>query len=175
MTLRTFKQLGKAFAFGTEQLSLIATIDNVEIFNGPITTGIGESAPDLSTVTWPYGDELFTWTEDIEYVGSKEMRIQVIGFGYLMLTSTVANYISVTVSTDPYYVTIPGGPDVFSNFYSQKFDGYEFSDPYTNVVIGGTPRSADDSASRGQWSWTVHGGSEFVATLNVNQARMPGT
>jgi hypothetical protein len=173
MTLRTFKQLGKAF--GTEQLSLLATLDNVEIFNGPIPTGINESAPDLSKVTWPYGDELFTWTEDIEYVGSKEMRIQVIGVGYLMLTTTNANYISVEVSTDPYYVTIPGGPDVFSGFYSQKFDGYEFSDPYTNVVIGGTPRSADDSASRGQWTWTVHGGSEFVATLNVNQARMPGT
>jgi hypothetical protein len=173
MTLRTFKQLGKAF--GTEQLSLIATLDGVEIFNGAVPTGINEPGPDMSTVTWPYGDELFTWTQDIGFVGSKEMRIQVIGIGYVMLTSTNANYICIEVSTDPYYVTIPGGPDVFNGFYSQKFDGFEIHDPYTNIVIGGIPCSADNSASRGQWTWTVHGGSEFVATLNVNKARMPGT
>jgi hypothetical protein len=173
MTLRTFKQLGRAF--GTEQLSLIATLGGVEIFNGPITTAINEPAPDLSTVTWPYGNELFTWTEDIEYVGSKEMRVQVSGVGYVMLTSTVANYINVIVSTDPYYVTVPGGSDVFNGFYSQKFDGHEINDPYSNVVIGGTPRSAGDSASRGQWTWFVPGESEFVATLNVNAARLPGT
>jgi hypothetical protein len=172
MTPRTFKQLG--WAFGTEQLSLIAALDNVEIFNGPIPTGINEPDPNMPELTWPYGDELFTWTEDIEYVGSKEMRIQVIGIGNLQLASTVANYVSIIVSTDPYCITIPGGPDVFYGFYSQKFDGYAIHDPYTNVAIGGTPGYAVDE-QRGQWTWHIPSGSEFVATLNIGAARMPGT
>ena len=174
MTLRTFRQYGKAV--GTEQLSVIATLDGIEIFNGNIPTGINESLPDLSTVTWPYGDILFDWTDDIDFVGSKEMRIQLQGQGYLLLTSTNANYVCVEVATEPFYVTIPGGPDVYNGFYSQKFDSYEAHDPYTNVVIGGTSCAANDNGqTRGQWSWIIHGGSEFVATLNVNKARLLGT
>lgn len=174
MTLRTFKQYGKAF--GTEQLSLTASLGGIEIFNGPIPTVINEPGPDLSTVTWPYGDVLFTWTEDVHYVGAKEMRIQVQGQGYLMLTSTNANYVCVEVATEPFYVTIPGGAEVFNGFYSQKFDGYEAHDPYTDVVIGGKSCVPDDNGqTRGQWTWIVHGGSEFVAMLNVNKARLLGT
>jgi hypothetical protein len=174
MTPRTFKQLG--WAFGTEQLFLIAALDNVEIFDGPVPTGINEPEPDPNTpeLTWPYGDELFTWTEDIEYVGSKEMRIQVIGTGNLYLTLTLADYGSIIVSTDPYTISIPAGPDVFDNFYHQQFDGYIISDPYTNVAIGGTPCYAA-AEQRGQWMWIIPGGSEFVATLNVGAARLPGT
>jgi hypothetical protein len=172
MTPRTFKQLG--WAFGNEQLSLIATLDNAEIFNGPVPTGIIEPDPDLPVVTWPYGDELFTWTEDIEYVGSKEMRIQVIGTGKLHLTLTIANYASIIISDDPYIITIPAGPDVFDNFYHQQFDGYIISDPYTNVSIDNTPYLAADG-QRGQWAWRIPGGSEFVATLNIGAARLPGT
>jgi hypothetical protein len=168
MTLRTFKQYGKAF--GTEQLSLIASLDGVEIFNGLIPTSDNEAAVDMSTMTWPYGDVLFTWTEDIEFAGTKEMQIQLHGQGYLMLTSTNANYVCIA-ETDPFHTTIPGSAEFFNGFYSQKFDGYEAHDPYTNVVIDGKPCNPNDTGeTRGQWTWIVHGGSEFVATLNVNKA-----
>jgi hypothetical protein len=174
MTLRTFRQYGKAF--GTEQLSMTATLGGIEIFNGPVPTALTEPEPDFSTVTWPYGDVLFTWTDDIDFVGAKEMKIQVYGIGYVMLTSTNANYICIEVTTEPAYVTIPGGPDAFNGFYSQQFDGYQAHDPYTNVVIGGTPREPDSTGqTRGQWTWIVNGGSEFVAMLNVNKARAMGT
>lgn len=174
MTLRTFKQYGKAF--GLEPLSMTASLNGVEIFNGPIPTVINEPGPDMATVTWPYGDVLFTWTDELEFVGSKEMRIQLIGQGYVMLTSTNANYVCVEVATEPFYVTIPGGEEVFNGFYSQKFDGYEAHDPFTNVVIGGIPCTPDNTGeTRGQWTWIVHGGSEFVATLNVNKPRLIGT
>lgn len=170
MITRTFKQLGKAY--GPETLSIRVLYAGKEIFNGPVPT-VDEPGPDWANVVWPFGDELFTWTEDIDYVGAKELKIQVTGNGYLLLTSSVANYVCVEASVDP-YITVPGGPDVYNGFYSQKFDGYDVHDPLTDVKIGGVEQSTEQGPTvTGQWTWYIPGGMEFVCNVNVNRGRHP--
>lgn len=170
MITRTFKQLGKAY--GAEPLSMRVTLDGEEIFNGPVPT-VDEPGPDWPNIVWPFGDELFTWTEDIDYAGTKELKIQVLGDGYVLLTSSLANYVCVEASVNP-YITVPGGPEVFNGFYSQKFDGYEIHDPLTNVKIGGVVQETDQGPTvTGQWSWHIPGGMEFSCNVSVNKGRHP--
>lgn len=167
---RTFKQLGKAY--GPGPLTMKVTLDGKEIFNGPVET-VDEAGPDWPNVTWPFGDELFTWTEDIDYAGAKEMKILVEGNGYVLLTTTHANYVCIEASLDP-YITLPGGSDVFNGFYSQIYDGYKVHDPLTDVVLGGLPQETSQGPEiTGQWAWQIPAGMEFVCNLNVNKGRHP--
>lgn len=167
---RIFKQLGKAY--GPGPLTMKVTLGGEEIFNGPVET-VDEPGPDWAEVEWPFGDELFTWTEDIAYTGAKEMRILVEGNGYVLLTTSHANYVCIEASLDP-YITIPGGPDVYNGFYSQVFDGYKVHDPLTDVVLGGVPQTTTQGPDvTGQWTWSIPAGQEFVCNVNVNKGRHP--
>jgi hypothetical protein len=171
MLIRTFKQYAQAF--NTEPLTVIVTLDEEEIFNGQVDT-IDNISPDMTKVAWP-GPLLCTWTNNIDFVGSRSMKVEVIGegLGFLLLTSTHANYVCVEKSLVP-YVTVPGGPDIYNGFYSQKLDGFDAHDPYTDVKINGILQVAEHSPEcTGQWSWMITPGSVFTATLNVNKARYP--
>jgi hypothetical protein len=173
MLTRTFKQY--AHAFDSLPINVAVTLDNKEIFNSSVPL-IGDVDYDRSTLS--YTDQvLCTWSNDIDFIGTKLIKVEVTGegTGFLVLESTHANYICIEQSLNP-YVTIPGGPDIYNGFYSQKLDGFDAHDPYTEVKIDGVAQTTDHSPEcTGQWFWMIPVGTTFTATLNVNKARYPNT
>ena len=175
MTLRTYKQLGQAY--GSNPVTLVAKLDGVEVFNGTLTT-LDQPLPSMpiAKVGLGWGTQLFSWTEDIAYTGSKALEITVTG-GTLLLSNTVANYIGLktwgTTSPGPgepgYYPDAPppGNPSAVN----QALIFGPYSDPkniLSNCTINGQDMSNEPNSNpalTGQWFWTLHDGSVFTATV----------
>jgi hypothetical protein len=150
---RTFKQQGQGF--GANPVSIVAVVNGVEVFNGPINT-VDQDPSD--TYTGPMVD-LFTWELPVDFVGSVPMQITVTGGSALVLGQTLANYM------DP--LTEAGALAVFNNPYYEVIDGEPTSDPLSNITINGVAQTPGHDLP-GQWFWDIPTDSVFACTVNVN-------
>lgn len=170
MTIRTFKQLGMGYA--AEPLTIAASIDNVVVYEGTIPTVDQPGPGDPASLTYPFGEQLFTWELDTTFSGTVTMSFTIAGPGRLYLTDTLANYVQI-VNPNPDPVTgkpayINGGPDVFGYFYQEPTPDYVLGDPFENVVINGIAQTASHSALlTGQTCWFIEAGGTFSATVNI--------
>jgi len=173
MTVRTFKQLGQGYA--TEPLTIIASIDNVIVYEGIIPTVDQNGSTDPGTIPDIFGEQLFTWELDTAFSGTVDMSVTVAGPGRLFLTSTLANYVQIlapdSVIEPRYYIN--SGPDVFGFFYQKQMEDYVLGDPMTNVKISGVPQTTSHGPlASGQWNWFIEGGDTFSATVNIGGSPM---
>ena len=65
MTTRTFKQRGQAY--GSSPVTISAKIDGVEVFNGSVSTLDEPVQTTGFNPDEPYGTDLFTWTNDLDF------------------------------------------------------------------------------------------------------------
>jgi hypothetical protein len=176
MTTRTFKQLGQGY--GSVPTSIVVTLDGTEIFSGPIST-LDQPLPTFPDSGNSYGIEIFSWTDEVTFAGSKSLSISVSG-SPLLLTDTQANYILIpnpdysppdpkNPTTEPVVPEfISGGANVYGTFYFETIDTVTYSDPFTDEAIDGTAQSGPpDPSLPGQWYWKIPAGSTFTATVNI--------
>lgn len=157
MTIRTFKQRGQAY--GSSPVTIVATIDDVEVFNGVIPTTdspyqLTGFDPDADWAT--LGDELFSWTDDANFTGTKTLEISVSG-GYLVLMNTIANY--------P-FLTADNAENQWSFVYTNTVDGVLHTNPWSNMTINGQLQNPNTGVP-GQTYWLLPPGSVMSCTVNI--------
>ncbi len=153
MTTRTFKQYGQAY--GGTQASIVATIDGVQIYSGNVTT-IDEPMPIFPQTGTDFGEEMFSWTNTVDFAGTQTMTISVTG-STLLLTDSLANYINGV-----------GNAEEFGSFNYTTVDGTTYAVPLTDVTIDGVEQPEIlDPALSGQQYYMIPPGSSFSCTLNV--------
>ena len=172
MTTRTFKQLGQAF--GPEAVTVTAKIDGAVVFTGPVTA-LDEPLPAFPDSNTAFNNELFTWTEDAAFAGTRNLEITVSG-GVLLLTDTLANFALSSLVTDPVSAIVSDDTHFYS-FYVVEENGTNVYDPFTNIEIDGAPKSTSHTVAPGQialyeplpgqWYWRINSGSVFTATVNI--------
>ncbi len=87
MTIRTFKQKGQAY--GSTPASIEVTINGAVIYSGPIPT-LDTPMPTLPDTAISYGQDLYTWQNDVAFAGTQTLSIAVTGAD-LLLTDSYAN------------------------------------------------------------------------------------
>ena len=173
MTTRTFKQQG--FGYGAEPLTIVAKINGVVAYEGPVTT-VDEPLPNgpngpKSPEDLEKSVDLFSWTNTVDFEGSAEVEIAVSGTGTLVTTVTQANYSPKTVkNAEDDDVTVSSGPT--------EYLGFGGTDPVENPKIDGIEvervRDLDpDDVLTGQWYYVIDGGSTFTGTLQVQKGIEP--
>lgn len=151
MTTRTFKQYGQAY--GGTQASIVATIDGVEVYSGNVPT-VDELLPTFPQPDVQFGEEMFSWTNTVDFAGTQTMTIAVTG-SMLLITDSFANYAL-------------GNADVFSGFNYSNIDGIYYSMPLSDVTIDGVVQPQElDPELPGQAYWQVPAGSTFSCTVNI--------
>lgn len=186
MTTRTFKQYGLAYGIGS--VTVVATIDGIEVFNG-VVPSVNSLIPTTLDEIQPLVPEvLFSWTEDVAFEGTRSMTITVNG-GNLLLKNTHANY-GVAFDGIPIvrYPGLTGGPELFTPFYAHAIDAPPdpccqdtecenrptlIHDPLSDVTINGVPKTreylnnVDGKVLAGQFCWNIPDAGEFTATVNI--------
>jgi hypothetical protein len=153
---RIFKQLGHGY--GADPVSIVAQIDGNTVFSGTIPT-TDVPVPGVEPGV-QLGLECFQWTEATgNFVGTQSLSITVTGgtfqIGQTLAQSSLAN------------------ADQYGAVYQTDIGNVIFSDPLTNVSIGGEPRvRPDDPELTGQWGWTLESGQTLSATLNINTSQV---
>ena len=157
MTIRTFKQRGQAH--GSLPVTIAAKIDGVEVFNGVVSTlntayqltGFDQEVDCLSL-----GDELFSWTDDATFSGTKTLEISVSN-GYLVLMNTIANYPVLDVDN---------AENQWSFAYYNIVDDVLYTNPWSDMTIGGQAQNPNTEIS-GQTYWLIPPGSVMTCTVNI--------
>jgi hypothetical protein len=186
MTTRTFQQRGQAYATGP--VIVAASINGVEVFNGsvPVLNSLVPSTPEeIQPLVAPV---LFSWSEDVNFEGTRSMHITVSG-GSLLLKNTYANY-GLAFDGNPVtrYAGLTGGPELFVPFFAFNADlppdpcctdvecanrPTLISDPLSNVSINGVLQTSahvnmiDGTVLAGQNCWHIPDGAQFIATVNI--------
>ena len=159
MTTRTFKQMG--VAFGDQPLEITAKVDNVVVYQGPVTT-LNEPFPELPNSNYHVTNELFSWTTDLFFTGSQVIDITVGSGAELLVATTAGNY---TPIPDPNTGNIiSSGPDNYITFRIQQFG---------NTYINGTlidSQTINHDELPGMWWWRLASGDSFVENITI----MPG-
>jgi hypothetical protein len=155
MTTRTFKQFGHAY--GAEPAQITVRINAQEIFSGDVAT-VDEPFPEKLLAEAGLGSELFVWTEDSAFAGTRAVEITVTR-GSVILTSTHADH------------TIAAAPEEFDHFYIVTQDGVDYTECMSNVAVNGValPR-AWDGVNVGQYHCHLAEGSVYTATINITAA-----
>jgi len=166
MTVRTFKQYGQGF--GSDPVSIIAKINDVIVFEGDIPT-VDEPLPSQPDLNDNFDTVLFSWENTVDFAGTANVEITIGGTGTLILTDTVANYITGNIETST---------DVYGSFYSYNDDEVVISDPFTEPKINGVGviRVRDwvpTTPLEGQWWYTLASQSTFTGTLNIDAGTLP--
>lgn len=172
MTTRTFKQRG--LGYGSEPVNIVAKINGTVAYEGPVTT-VDQPLPSgpETEADWEQNVPLFAWTNTIDFEGTAEVEIAVVGDGILMISKTVANYSpEVTKNAEGEFVIVSSGPDKYISYYSTLVDGVVFSDPYVDSKINNIDveriRDFDpEHPLNGQWFYEVDDGSTFTGTLEI--------
>jgi hypothetical protein len=157
MTTRTFKQRGQAYS--SLPVTIVAKIDDVEVFNGVAPT---QNTPYQLTgfdqeINWAdLGNDLFSWTDDVTFSGSKTVEISV-GDGYLVLMNTVANYPLLDAENVE---------NQWSFVYSNQVDGVLCTNPWSNMTINGQAQNPNTEIP-GQTYWLLPPNSTFSCTINI--------
>lgn len=161
MVQRTFRQYARGF--GTEPASATVIIGGNTVFDGPVQT-VDELLPVLPNHEYALDNIAWTWQQDADFSGTKQLTIAVSG-AYLLLGQTLAN--------NPY--NSAANPNSgYGAFWNIEIDGVEYSDPLTDEAIDGIPQSGPyrpDEA--GQWWWVIPPGCTFTATMHVNPPARP--
>ena len=149
-TTRTLQFFGQAY--GNTPVTLVASINGAELFNGPVSTIVGPVplGLDLSdqvllfTVPFP-GDE--------EGRGSFPMTVAVNGGDSAILGIIKANYEPIATGNR--------GPDIFGPVFN--------GDARSNVAINGVVQPLPDveDGKKGTYAWLVHSGSILSHSLNL--------
>lgn len=167
MTTRTFKQQG--LGYGTEPLTIVAKINGVVAYEGPVTT-VDQPLPAADGSVEDHV-ALFSWTNTVDFAGSAEVEIAVSGPGTLLIAETLANYSPVFVTNAEGIVTVvSSGPDEYMSMGP--------ADPIENPKIDGVEVTRDrdlnpDNVLTGQWYYKVDGESTFTGTLQIQQGIEP--
>lgn len=150
MTTRTFKQLG--IAFGNATATITAKVDNVVVYQGPVTT-LNEPFPDLPNVAYVINDSLFSWTTDVTYSGPASVEVEVDENSDLIVADIAANY---SIIPNPAYIDANTTPTV-PQYISSGPDGFETINPNLigNVYIDGVLQTVDHTQLPGQWWWEL--------------------
>jgi hypothetical protein len=161
MTVRTFKQYGQGF--GVEPVGIIAKINGTVVFEGTVEA-INEPVSSLFGENKEFNNVLFSWENTVDFSGTSDLEIVVTGPGAIVLSKTVANYVSD--------IDIYPGPDSFSGFYHFTENDIKIFDPLSDPKIDGgdvsRPRELDSNAPlTGQWHYAVMSDSTFTATVNI--------
>ena len=160
MTIRTFRQYGQAY--GSQPASIIATIDGVEVYSGPINT-LNQALPVLPDVSLMIDNVIFSWEKTTDFSGTVNLELRVSG-SPLILAGTLANY-----PTDN-----EAAANRWSAFYSYTVDGVLYLDSFSDEKIDGVSVSRQDSPEySGQWWWKIMPGSVFTAVVHVQQSAPP--
>ena len=163
MTTRIFKQQG--LAYGSSPVSLVAKIDGVEVFNGPVPT-LNAPIPDLPEVGYTtHGVDLFTFDGDVAFAGNKTIEIAVSG-GTLVVAGVDANYSLHGRGAE----NMPGA-DIFSSAYFNEVNGTVYTNAITNVTVDDVARF--DEECTGTWFYIVGPGSTLKATLQISEGIDP--
>ena len=161
MTTRTFKQQG--LGYGTEPLTIVAKINGVVAYEGPVTT-VDQPLPAAGGTDEDHV-ALFSWTNTVDFAGSAEVEIAVSGPGTVLIAQTLANYSPVFVkNAEGIDTAVSSGPD--------EYRSTGLADPIENPKIDGVEVTRDrdldpDNILTGQWYYRVGGGSIFTGTLQV--------
>ena len=163
MTIRTFKQRGQAH--GSSPVTIAAKINGVEVFNGVVPTlntayqltGFDQEVDCLSL-----GDELFSWTDDTTFSGTKTLEISVSN-GYLVLMNTTANYPTLGVEN---------AETQWSFAHYSIVDNVLYTNPWSNMTIGGQAQNPNLEIT-GQTYWLIPPGSVMTCTANITASAIP--
>ena len=174
MTTRTFKQQG--LGYGVEPLTIVAKINGVVAYEGPVTT-VDEPLPSEPETPedWEKHVVLFSWTNTVDFEGTAEVEIAVVGNGTLMIARTVANYSKEFTKNDKdEYIPLLTGINGFGSYFYEIVNGVPHRDPFKNPKIDGVDvernRDSDDNTLlQGQWFYEVEGGSTFTGTLHIQK------
>jgi hypothetical protein len=155
MTTRTFKQFGHAYHSTPAEITV--KIAGQQIFSGTVDTST-LPPPEKLTDEDGLGTVMFTWTEDTEFSGTRDLEVTV-NRGYVIFTSTQADH------------SIAEAPEEFSHFYTETHDSIEYTECMSNVVVNGTalPRTWDD-VNIGQYHCHVAEAGIYTATINIMAA-----
>jgi hypothetical protein len=149
-TTRTLQFFGQAY--GDTPVTLVASINGTELFNGTVSTvagpaPLGLDLPDqvlLFTVSFP---------GEAEGRGSFPMTVAVSGGDSVILGIIKANYEPIADGNR--------GPDIFGPVFN--------GDARSNVAIDGVvqPLPIVEDGKKGTNSWLVHSGSTLSHSLNL--------
>jgi hypothetical protein len=161
MTVRTFKQFGQAY--GQSPVTLVAKVDGVEVFNG-VTPTLNEpyKLTGFDFTLYP-GNELFSWTDDVNFIGTKTIEITV-GAGSLIFMNTTANYPSYGQDKN----SDPANQWLF--VYANIVDDILYSNPISNLTINGQAQTIDVPT---QTCWLVPPNGVLSCTVNVTKGFIP--
>jgi len=154
MTTRTFKQYG--VAFGSSTANITAKINDVVIYEGPVTT-LDESFPSLPDQNYTIDNVLFSWTADVNFSGSQDLEITTDGL--LLLGVLNRNYTPILNDVGN---IISSGPDQFVSFQSTSFGNTYINESLQSVTHGDLP---------GMWWWTIPADGTFVENFTVDPGK----
>lgn len=150
MTTKNIQQQGQAW--GSTTASIVARIDGIEVYSGPVLT-VDEPSPVMPG--YNIENTMFGWTVDADFNGTQIMTIAVSGEGPVWVADTLADH----QFGQPADALLP------MNFV-QTIDGQQVPDPLTEVMIDGASL-VRNSTYFGQWYWKVMPGQTFQATVNI--------
>jgi hypothetical protein len=157
MTIRTFKQRGQAH--GILPVTVAAKIDGVEVFNGVVptlNTPYQITGFDQDVDCFTLGDELFSWTDDASFSGTKTLEISVSD-GYLVLMNTMANYLRLNAED---------AENQWSFVYYNRVDDVIYTNPWSNMTINDQAQNPNTEIL-GQTYWLLPPGSVMTCTVNI--------
>lgn len=168
MTTRTFIQQGRGY--GPEPVSIVAKIDGVIVYEGEVDT-LNEPLPILPGPVADVAVNIFSWTGDLLYTGSRVLEITVNN-GTLFLEDSLANY-TPKLNPNPPPPAFSSGPDEYLCFYNEDIDGDIISDPFVDPKVDGNEIARDrkldaENPLTGQWCYLIGAGSVFTTTVMIN-------
>ena len=147
---RTLQFFGQAY--GNTPVTMVASIDGTELFNGTVSTVAGPAPLGLDTTEQTL---LFTisFPGDAEGRGSFPMTVAVNGGDSAILGIVKANYEPIADGNR--------GPDIFGPVFN--------GDARSNVAIDGVvqPVPVVEDGKKGSYAWLVHSGSVLSHNLNL--------
>jgi hypothetical protein len=177
MTNRTLQFLGAAY--GTDSVTITATIDNVIVFDGVVTT-LDATMPEPDHVTKPM-PVLFAVENSsqfpIDFAGSKPMSIAVSGGNCIILDEVLSNYTDgfVTIeriingNVSNFTRTTAGNATNFVSCYRGTPPNSEGTpDCRSSVVINDKVQVPEIvPKAKACWTWVVNTGNTITYNLNV--------
>jgi hypothetical protein len=171
MTTRTFKQQG--LAYSSSPVTIVAKVDGVEVFSGAVAT-LNEPIPTVPTPDYVYNTtpiDLFTFTENADFAGTKTLEISVSD-GTLVVTGLLADYSSYEGPSTPVDPSKYPGAGKFGSAFTNKVGDIVYTNAVINVTIDDVAQSVSEDIV-GTRFYPVEPGSVFKATLQISKGIDP--
>jgi hypothetical protein len=169
MTNRTLQFLG--LAYGSSNVTITATIDNVTVFNNTVST-LNQELDNPQTITKPMPVLFSVENSDqfpVEFAGSKTMNITVTGGDCILLDDVLCNYQAHSTNVGNIYTFFTGTATDFVPCYNgNPINSEQTGDVRSSVSIDGVVQVPDICPkSQGTWTWIVQAGNTITYNLNV--------